>query len=109
MKEFILFFRMDIQAQPSAKQMEEYMENWHNWVDSLVAENKLAGGNHLLTEGKVLKTNNAVTHEPYTKDKESVAGYLVVKAKNLDGAVAIAKECPILQGEGTSVEVRQIA
>ena len=35
------------------------------------------------------------------------AFYIIIKAKDLDDAVSIAKDCPILQGEGTSVEVRE--
>jgi hypothetical protein len=42
------------------------------------------------------------------QNRESVAGYIIVKATDFDDAVAMAKECPILHGDGTSVEVRKI-
>ena len=34
-----------------------------------------------------------------------VSGYTVIKADNLDAAVALAKGCPILAGYGGSIEV----
>ena len=38
---------------------------------------------------------------------ESVTGYIIILAKDIADAVHIAKKCPILQCEGTSVEVRE--
>jgi hypothetical protein len=112
MPHFILFFRMDIttkEAQPTPEQMEIYMVQWTKWTNSIAAKNKLVGGNHLSVEGTVLRTKGKINDGPYIEKKESVAGYIIINAKNLNDAVKIAAKCPILQGEGTSVEVRQIA
>lgn len=113
MKEFVLIFRMDIltkEIQPSPEQMELYMTQWMEWINDISAQNQLAdGGNHLSYSGKVLRPNNVMTDEPYSVNKESVAGYIIILAKDIDDAVRIAKKCPILQGEGTSVEVRETA
>jgi hypothetical protein len=46
---------------------------------------------------------------PYVLNKESIAGYIIILAKDMEDATSIAKKCPILQGEGTSVEVRETA
>ena len=111
MKQFVLLFRMDIttkEAQPSAKQMQLYMQQWQQWIATIASKGKLAeGGNHLSREGVVLKSHNNLTDGPYTVNKESVAGYIIVLANSFEKAVTIAKDCPILQGEGTSVEVRK--
>jgi hypothetical protein len=113
MKEFLLIFRMDIttkEAQPSPEQMELYMTQWMEWINDISTHQQLAdGGNHLSPVGKVLRSNNVITNEPYTSNKESVAGYIIILVKDIDDAVRIAKKCPILQGEGTSVEVRETA
>ncbi|MBI3583660.1 MAG: transcription initiation protein [Nitrospinae bacterium] len=111
MNEFALLFRMDIttkEARPSPEQMEAYLTQWHDWTDNIAAQNKLASGNHFSVDGKVIKKDNMVTEGPYTANKMSVAGYIIIKAKDFDEAVNMAKACPILQGEGTSVEVRKI-
>jgi hypothetical protein len=112
MNEFVLIFRMDIttkEAQPTPAQMEIYMNQWEEWINDIAVQNKLAdGGNHLSTEGRVIRPNNVITDGPYSEKRESIAGYIIIKAMNFYEAVYIAKDCPILQGEGNSVEVRKI-
>ncbi|MBD0378319.1 MAG: transcription initiation protein, partial [Flavisolibacter sp.] len=46
---------------------------------------------------------------PFGDIKETIGGYIIVKADSVDEAVEMAKGCPVLQGEGNSVEVRKIA
>lgn len=110
MKEFVLFFRMDIltkDVQPSAEQMKVYMEKWMGWINDISAKGQLAdGGNHFLPTGKLLRPQSKITEGPYVENNESIAGYIIILAKDFDNAVIVAKECPILQGEGTSVEIR---
>jgi hypothetical protein len=104
---------MDIktkEAQPSPEQMKLYMKQWEKWINDIASQNKLVeGGNHLSTEGRVIRPKNVITTGPYVVNKESVAGYIIILAKNFDEAIKIAKDCPILLGEGTSVEVRKVA
>jgi len=111
MNEFVLLFRLDIitkESQPSPEQLQVYMKQYHDWVNTIAAQNGFVGGTGLSTEGKVVRFNNIVTDGPYAEIKESIAGYITVKAKDFDEAVAMAKGCPILAGEGNSVEVRRI-
>ncbi|CAL1519472.1 YciI family protein [Chitinophaga sp. MM2321] len=112
MNEFILLFRLDIitkEAQPSPEQMQAYMKEWQKWVNGIDAQHKLSsGGNHLSSEGRVVKSGNVVTDGPYAELKESVAGYIIIKTTDFEDAVSIAKTCPILAGAGNSVEVRQV-
>lgn len=112
MDEYLILMRLDLltkEAQPSPEQMQEYMKMYHNWVGGIAAQNKFVGGKGLSTEGKVLKPHNVITDGPYAEIKESLAGFIIIRAKDFDDAVSIAKECPILLGEGNSVEVRKIS
>ncbi|MDP4275967.1 MAG: YciI family protein [Bacteroidota bacterium] len=113
MKEFVLMFRMDItskDAQPSPEQMKLYMTQWMEWINDISDKGQLGdGGNHFSRNGKVLKPKQEELDGPYTKDNESVAGYIIIFAKNIKDAEKIAKRCPILNGDGTSVEIREIA
>ena len=111
MEEFILLFRLDLltkEAQPSPEQMQIYMKQYHDWVGGIAAQNKFIGGKGLSTEGKVLKPNQVITDGPFAEIKESIAGYIMIRAKDFEEAVNLAKDCPILNGEGNSVEVRRI-
>ena len=45
MKEFVLFFRMDIMnedAQPTGEQMAIYMQQWKQWIEEIENKNQLA-------------------------------------------------------------------
>ena len=111
MEEYIVIMRLDLltkEAQPSPEQMEGYMKQYHDWVGGIAAQNKFSGGKGLAVEGKVLKPNNVMTDGPFVEIKESVAGFIIIKAASLDEAVEMAQACPILHGEENSVEVRKI-
>lgn len=113
MKEFVLLFRMDLtnqEAQPSQEQMAIYMQQWMAWINQIASNNQLAdGGNHFSKEGRVLKPNNEVVETPHISDNNSIAGYIIITAENIDEATKIAKQCPILNGQNTSVEIRETA
>ena len=111
MDEFIVLMRLDLitkDAQPTPEQMKVYMQSYHQWVDGIVAQGKFVGGTGLAMEGKVIKPGKVVTDGPFAEIKESIAGFVVVRAKDLDEAVQLAAACPILNGQGNSVEVRKI-
>lgn len=113
MKEFVLLFRMDIttkEAQPTQEQMEGYMRQWTSWINKIAENDQLVnGGNHFSREGRVVKPDNEVVETPYISSNNSVAGYIIILAESLDEATKIAKKCPILNGQNTSVEIRETA
>ncbi|MCW3086776.1 MAG: transcription initiation protein, partial [Sediminibacterium sp.] len=53
--------------------------------------------------------NSLVTNGPFGDIKETIGGFIIVKADSIEEAVEFAKGSPVLQGEGNSVEVRKIA
>lgn len=62
----------------------------------------------LFDDAKVVNHNKFVTNGPFGDIKETLGGYIIVKAASADEAAEFAKGAPILQGEGNTVEVRQI-
>lgn len=113
MKEFVLMFRMDIttqEAQPTKEQMNIYMQQWMAWINEIADNEQLAdGGNHFSRQGRVLKPNNIIVETPHIADNNSIAGYIIILADNIYEATKIAKKCPILKGQNTSVEIRETA
>jgi len=111
MEEFILIFRHeDGHKVASPEQIQIWMKQTRDWMGGIAAQNKLVGGNGLpFDDSKVVWHNNIVTDGPFGKIKETIGGYLIVKADSVDEAIEFAKGCPVLQGEGNSVEVRKIA
>ena len=111
MNEYLLLFRADYKviATASSEQMEERNISWMKWIYRIVKEQKLVSGNHLASTGKVLESNGIVKDGPLSEIKESILGYIIIKANSYDDSVTIASECPILGGEGNTVEIREIA
>jgi hypothetical protein len=111
MDEFILIFRHpDGKKVASPEQIQIWMKQTMDWIGGIAAQNKFSGGNGLPFEySKVVRHNNVVTDGPFGEIKETIGGYIIVKADSVDEAVEFAKGCPVLQGEGNSVEVRKIA
>ncbi len=109
MKEFMFVFRRDTKAgnDISPEQMQALTKKWQEWGAFLQSHNHtVANGNRLATEGKVVRPKNIVTDGPFVEIKEAIAGYMIVRSKDVDGAVELAKNCPILSMNG-SVEIRE--
>jgi hypothetical protein len=111
MDEYLILMRLDLvirETPPSPEQMEQYMKQYQDWVGGIAAQNKFVGGTALSLEGKVIKPKGVVTDGPFAEIKEWIAGFITVRAKDFDEAVGLAKGCPILNGDGNSVEVRRL-
>lgn len=112
MDEFMLIFRhQDGSSVASPEQIQIWMEQTMDWLGDIAAQNKLLNqGNGLsFDDARVVKHNKMVTNGPFGDIKETIGGYIVVKAESVDEAVEFAKGSPVLQGEGNTVEVRKIA
>lgn len=111
MDEFMLIFRHEDGSKlVSPEQMQIWMKQTMDWIGGISAQNKFSGGNGLpFDDARVVRHNNVVTNGPFGEIKETIGGYIIVKAVSVDEAVEFAKGCPVLMGEGNSVEVRKIA
>lgn len=111
MEEFILIFRHEDGSKlASPEQMQIWMKQTMDWIGGIAAQNKFVAGTGLpFEDARVVKSNNVVTNGPFGDIKETIGGYIIVKATSVDEAVEFAKGSPVLQGEGNSVEVRKIA
>lgn len=84
-------------------------KQWQDWIGGIAAQNKLsATGKRLGTEGNVVKPGNVVTDGPFVEIKETLGGYMFVKAESLAEATEMAKGCPLIQTNSGSVEIRPV-
>ena len=111
MDEFILIFRHpDAGKVVSPEQMQAWMKQTMDWIGGIAAQNKFVSGTGLLfDDAHTVKHNNIVTNGPFGDIKETIGGFIIVKASSVEEAIEFAKGSPVLQGEGNSVEVRKIA
>lgn len=111
MQEFMLIFRhQDGRKVASPEQIQVWMKQTMDWIGGIAAQNKFVGGNGLpFEDSKIVGHGGVVTNGPFGDIKETIGGYVIVKADSVDEVVEFAKGCPVLQGEGNTVEVRKIA
>lgn len=93
--------------QQSPEALQAAMGKWFAWIEKLNAAGRYDSGEPLLPGGKQLTAVDAVTDGPYAEGREVVGGYFIVKAENMEEAVALAKEYPDF-GYGGTVQVRQV-
>lgn len=114
MDEYMLIFRHeDGNKVASPEQIQIWMKQTMDWIATIAAKKKFTEGNGLpFDDARVVRhenDTNVVMNGPFGRVKETIGGYIIVKADSVDEAVEFAKGCPVLQGEGNSVEVRKIA
>ncbi len=110
MSQFILFFHGRSNAAPNLtpEQMQQAIERYSRWADSLRKQGKLVSGEKLADGGRMVQSmNSKIVDGPFTETKETIGGYFIIHAADYDEAVKIAKDCPVFGGGG-SVEVREI-
>ncbi|HVM90204.1 MAG TPA: YciI family protein [Puia sp.] len=111
MEEYALIMRHEDGLKvASPEQIQTWMKQTMDWIDHIKAQNKFVGGTGLpFADAKVVWYNNVVTNGPFGDIKETIGGFITVKAESVEEAVEFAKGSPVLQGDGNSVEVRKIA
>ena len=111
MEEYALIMRHEDGAKiASPEQMQEWMRQTMEWIGGISAQNKFVSGTGLpFEDARVVRASNVVTNGPFGEIKETIGGFIVVRAESIEEAVEFARSCPVLQGEGISVEFRKIA
>ena len=114
MKDYLLLLRGGPQFQrvTTTDQPQQVISpDFKAWMETLVKGGHFVGGQRLVgNSGAVLKGRKPqLTDGPYAEGKEVVAGYLLIKANDLEEATALAARCPILEHEDGSAEIREIA
>jgi hypothetical protein len=84
----------------SPEEGAKIMKAWTDWFG--VLGDKLVDGGNPVSQVKTIASNGSVSDGGTNPS----SGYSVIKADNLDAAVALAKGCPVLGG-GASVEVAE--
>lgn len=109
MNEFLLVIHRDLTSKnpsPSQEQMKQALQPYQEWIAGIAKSDKLAAPpKRWDADGRVISTAKNIHHGPYAEGTVSIGGVLVIRAKNYEEAVEIAKGCPIIR-YGAIVEVR---
>ena len=110
MDEYILIFRHEDGTKiASPEQIQVWMKQTMDWIGGIAAQNKFVDGSGLPFDGaQVVHHNKTVTNGPFGDIKETLGGFIIVRADSPKEAAEFAKGSPVLQGEGNTVEIRKI-
>ena len=111
MNEYALIMRHEDGSKiASPEQMQIWMKQTMDWIGGIAAQNKFVGSQGLIfDDARVVHFDNVVSNGPFGDIKETLGGLIIVRAESIDEAVEFAKGCPVLQGNGNTVEVRKVA
>lgn len=113
MSDFVFLFRTGAAEQREAmgtpERAQQSMQAWMAWMRDLEEKGHLKNrGQPLDRSGRVVRgRGKVITDGPYIEVKDLVAGFIIVSARDIDQAAALASGCPMLAGEG-SVEIRPV-
>jgi len=110
MKDYLLLFRGGLDfTKASPEQVQQVLMKWKGWIDELAKKGIYGGGQRVnRNEAAVVKGSaKQVIDGPYA-GKEIVGGYISIKADNLQQAIEISKDCPVLNFDG-NIEIREVA
>ena len=100
MTDYVLIYQGG--AMPEGEEAQKaVMDAWTGWFTS-IGDAMKDGGNPFSGAAKSIAADGSVSDG----GGGSASGYTILKADSLDGAVALAKGCPVLQG-GASITVHE--
>jgi hypothetical protein len=107
--EFMFVFRLEPNPnfQPTEEQLNEMGQTWGAFFGNLAGQGKLVSTHKLGYEGAMIAADQSVTDGIYIANGQTISGNLIVNASSIIEAIALAKQCPILDMGGT-IEVRSI-
>lgn len=98
-------------AELSAEDIQQIINEYVAWSNSLAEQGKMVGGEKLKDEGgKNLTMQNGslrVTDGPFAESKEVIGGYFTISADDYDEAVQLSATCPHLK-YGGRIELREV-
>ncbi|HZX57810.1 MAG TPA: YciI family protein [Mucilaginibacter sp.] len=110
MEKFMLLFRGSDVYQPGQppEALEALKEKMFDWVVDLSKKGAHVASEPLEPGGKhVNGAKKTVIDTPFGEAREIIGGCTIVQAKDINGAIELAKGCPILESNA-SIEVRPI-
>jgi hypothetical protein len=109
--QFMLLLRAEAgQTRIGGEEESARVKEYGDWVRQLRREGVMVKGEKLKAEARILRASGdraaVPENRPHT-DREAIAGYFLVGARDSEHAVKIAEGCPHLKYGGT-IEVRPI-
>jgi hypothetical protein len=102
MKQFMMFIRTegDHLQELSPDDQKDHVQKVGGYIGKLMQDGKLKSAQPLEMEGTIITSPRGKLKDgPFNETKEVIAGYFLIEANDLQEAVAIAKQNPVLENE----------
>jgi hypothetical protein len=108
MAKFVLLLKGGEFNEYSPEDMQRILEKYMTWSQLLRDKNQHIAGEELSNNGRVVSIKNGkVVDGPFAETKESIGGFWLIEAENMEQAVQLSRSCPHLDFNG-EVEVREV-
>jgi hypothetical protein len=104
--EYLVISRGHWDQDKSPAEIQQAIDDFYTWHDSLADEKKMKAGQRLAIQAKTV-SRHGITDGPFAEAKEVIGGYWFFLAGSLEEAAALAAQNPCLAC-GLSYEVRPI-
>jgi hypothetical protein len=114
MSEFVFLLRSNDAdyeaAMGTPERAQQSLDAWLQWMAKLERDGALhSPGLPLARGGRCVSGKELeVTDGPFAEAKDLVLGFIVIRARDLDDALELAKGCPLVRGGGI-IEIRPVA
>jgi hypothetical protein len=107
MNQFLILVRGSDHSVASPEQMQQRLALFGEWVQKVLDGRYVSGAPLEESDAHLLKSRTeVVTDGPFIESKEMISGYIVINAADIDEAVKLTKECPLLGA--FQLEVRKL-
>ncbi|MEO1049922.1 MAG: YciI family protein [Bacteroidota bacterium] len=95
MREYMIILKGKKPLDYSPEALQKRLEAYREWAQQLGEQ--YVTGQRLEQEGAYIKEkNNILTDGPFLESKEIIAGYIIIKAVDLNQAIAVTNDLPLL-------------
>jgi hypothetical protein len=108
MEKFLLLIREDLKrrAQLSPADYRHQCDLVGEWIDKMTVTGNYLDASALYDQGKYVSKNVVVSDGPFLEAKESISGFILIQADDLEHATRLAQACTFVHTGYAVIEVR---
>jgi hypothetical protein len=97
MNQFLIIVRGSDHSVASPEEIQTRMGLFGEWVQKVLNGRYVSGAPLEEADARLLKSRTeVVTDGPFIESKEMISGYAVIQANDMDEAVELTRQCPLL-------------
>ena len=110
MEKFLFIIREDLKKHSQQTEEERYddIRKMDEWVRALADSGNYLYGDALEIVGKYVNKQIVLSDGPFIEAKEAISGFVMMQAKDLDHAVAMAQSCSHVKDGNMAIEIRPL-